>query len=103
MRAAAWIWPSTVRAWRKLHIAVDPDSGQALAEELTRSDVHDTVLVAGMLGRIAGPLRRVYGDGAYAGGQHIGRSPSAVRRCPTPRACSGPKRPTFAPRPGSTR
>jgi Transposase DDE domain len=47
-------------AWRKLHIAVDR-TAEVLAEELTRSDVHDTVLVAGMLGRIAGPLRRVYG------------------------------------------
>ena len=54
--------------WRKLHIAVDPDSGRVLAEELTRSDVHDTVPVLGLLGRISGRLRRVYGDGAYAGG-----------------------------------
>jgi Transposase DDE domain len=54
--------------WRKLHIAVDPDSGQIVAEELTRSDVHDTVPVPPMLGRIAGRVGRVYGDGAYAGG-----------------------------------
>ena len=43
--------------WRKLHIAVDPDSGRVLAEELTRSDVHDTVPVPAMLGRITGPRR----------------------------------------------
>ena len=54
--------------WRKLHVAVDPDSGRVLAEELTRSDVHDTVPVPAMLGRIAGRIGRVYGDGAYAGG-----------------------------------
>ncbi len=54
--------------WRKLHIAVDPDSGAVLAEELTRSDVHDTVPVPAMLGRIAGRIGRVHGDGAYAGG-----------------------------------
>ena len=54
--------------WRKLHVAVDPDSGRVLAEELTRSDVHDTVPVPAMLGRIAGRLGRVYGDGAYAVG-----------------------------------
>jgi hypothetical protein len=29
--------------WGKLHVAADPDSGRVLAEELTRSDVHDTV------------------------------------------------------------
>ena len=54
--------------WRKLHIAVDPDTGRVLAEELTRSEAHDTVPVPAMLGRIAGRIGRVYGDGAYAGG-----------------------------------
>lgn len=38
-----------------------------LANELTRSEVHDTVPVPAMLGRITGRLGRVYGDGAYAG------------------------------------
>ena len=54
--------------WRKLHIAVDPDSGRILAEELTRSEVHDTVPVPAMLARTEGRLGRVYGDGAHAGG-----------------------------------
>jgi hypothetical protein len=54
--------------WRKLHIAVDPDSGSIPAEEITRADVHDSVPVPGMLGRIAGRIGRVYGDGVYAGG-----------------------------------
>jgi Transposase DDE domain len=54
--------------WRKLHIAVDPDGGGILAEELTRSDVHDGVPLPAMLGRIGGRLGRVYGDGAYADG-----------------------------------
>jgi hypothetical protein len=54
--------------WRKLHIAVDPDSGIVLAEELTRSDVHDSVPVSSLLGCIKGQIGRVYGDGAYAGG-----------------------------------
>ena len=54
--------------WRKLHIAVDADTGQILAEELTRSDVHDTVPVPSLLERITGRIGRVYGDAAYAGG-----------------------------------
>jgi hypothetical protein len=54
--------------WRKLHVAVDPDTEQILAEELTRSDVHDTVPVPQMLDRITGRIGRVYGDAAYAGG-----------------------------------
>jgi len=52
--------------WRKLRITVDPDSGSVLAEELTRSAVHDGVPVPGMLGRTHGCLGR--GDGACAGG-----------------------------------
>jgi len=47
---------------------VDPDSGRVLADELTRSEVHDTVPVPAMLGWIEGRLKRVCGDGAYAGG-----------------------------------
>lgn len=51
--------------WRKLHIAVDPGTGRVVAEDLTRSDVHDTQPLPEMLGRISGRLGRVYGDGAY--------------------------------------
>ena len=47
---------------------MNPDTGQILAEELTPSDVHDTVPAPQMLGRITGWLGRVYGDAAYAGG-----------------------------------
>jgi hypothetical protein len=35
---------------------------------MTRSDVHDTVPVPALLGRITGRIGRVYGDAAYAGG-----------------------------------
>ena len=54
--------------WRKLHIAVDPATGRIMAEELTRSDVHDTRPVPGMPERIRGRVGRVCGDGAHAGG-----------------------------------
>ena len=53
--------------WRKLHIAVDPDTGTIMAEMLTRSDVHDSAPVPALLNAIEGDLGRVYGDGAYAG------------------------------------
>ena len=43
--------------WRKLHVAVDLNTGQILAEELTRSE-----------DRVTGRIGRVYGDAAYAGG-----------------------------------
>jgi len=38
-----------------------------VAEELTRSDVHDSVPVPALLSGIEGQVGRVYGDGAYAG------------------------------------
>ena len=56
------------QGWRKLHIAVDPDTGRIMAAELTLSEAHDTRPVTGMLARIGGRIGRVYGDGAYAGG-----------------------------------
>jgi DDE family transposase len=67
--------------WRKLHVAVDPDTGRILAEEVTPSDVHDTRPVPAMLGRIAGRVGRVYGDGAYAGGP-THRAVTGRRQCP---------------------
>jgi DDE family transposase len=84
--ATALTWPSTARAcaWRS-HPAPVARAGASCtsrwtrtaaacspAGELTRSGVHDTVpvpaMVPAMLARIEGRLRRVYGDGAYAGG-----------------------------------
>lgn len=47
---------------------MDPDTGQILMEEPTRSDLHDTVPVLLLLGHITGQIGRVYGDAAYAGG-----------------------------------
>ncbi len=51
-----------------LYIAVDADTGRILAEDLTRSGVHNTVPAPAGLKRVAGHLGCVYGDGAHAGG-----------------------------------
>ena len=53
------------RAWRKLHIGVDAETGQILASELTTSDVDDASQVAPWLDLIAAPLGSFTGDGAY--------------------------------------
>ena len=37
------------RSWRKLHLAVDPDSGEILASELTTTDDGDASLVGPLL------------------------------------------------------
>src|SRR5215213_7518760 len=53
------------RSWRKLHLAVDPNSGAILASELTSNDEGDAALVGPLLDQIAGPIASVTADGAY--------------------------------------
>ena len=53
------------RSWRKLHLAVDPGSGDILARELTASEAGNAALVGPPLDRIAGPIASVTADGAY--------------------------------------
>ena len=55
------------REWRKLHLAVDPNSGEVLACELTSNEEGDASQVAPLLGQISGPLGTVIADGAYDG------------------------------------
>lgn len=55
------------RDWRKLHLAVDPDSGDILAVELTTTDEGDASQVGPLLNRIDGPVSAVLADGAYDG------------------------------------
>lgn len=64
------------REWRKLHLAVDPDSGEVLACELTSNEEGDASQVAPLLGQISGPLGAVIADGAYDGECH-GASPES--------------------------
>jgi hypothetical protein len=55
------------REWRKLHLAVDPDSGEILACELTSNDEGDASQVGPLLEQIPAPLGAVIADGAYDG------------------------------------
>jgi hypothetical protein len=53
------------RAWRKLHIGVDAETGQILASELTSKDVDVGSQVEPLLDQITAPLASFIGDGAY--------------------------------------
>jgi Transposase DDE domain len=53
------------RTWRKLHLAVNPDSGEILASELTSNEVGDSAMVGPLLEQIPGSLASVLADGAY--------------------------------------
>lgn len=55
------------RSWRKLHLAVDPDSGEILACELTDKDEGDPTQVGVLLDQVAGDMASVTADGAYDG------------------------------------
>jgi len=55
------------RTWRKLHLAVDPETGEILASELTGTEDGDASLVGPLLDRIARPIGAVLADGAYDG------------------------------------
>lgn len=53
------------RTWRKLHLAIDPSTGEVLIAELTDNSKGDAQVAEGMMKQVNGNVRRVYGDGAY--------------------------------------
>jgi hypothetical protein len=53
------------RAWRKLHIGIDAETGQILASELTSNEVGDGSQIEPLLDQIPVPLASLTGDGAY--------------------------------------
>jgi Transposase DDE domain len=55
------------RTWRKLHLAVDPNSHEILASELTTNEIGDSSMVSPLLHQIPGDMASVLADGAYDG------------------------------------
>jgi hypothetical protein len=55
------------RRWRKLHLAVDADTHEIAAVELTPDDVGDVSALPELLGQIEEPVGSVTADGAYDG------------------------------------
>ena len=85
------------RTWRKLHLAVDPDSGEILASELTTTEEGDAALVGPLLDQITGPIASVTADGAYDG-EPVYRA-VAERQPDPPAAVIIPPRATAVPSP----
>src|SRR3954451_22026153 len=50
------------RTWRKLHLAVNPDSHEILASELTTNEVGDSPMVGPLLHQIPGSMASVLAD-----------------------------------------
>src|SRR4051794_3501901 len=55
------------RMWRKLHLAVNPNSGEILASELTTNEVGDPSMVGPLLEQIPDTIASILADGAYDG------------------------------------
>lgn len=53
------------RTWRKIHLAVDSESGEIQAVELTEAGVHDAKVVRPMREEVEQPLTSAAGDGSY--------------------------------------
>jgi len=53
------------RTWRKLHLAVDPDTHMIAAQSLTENRVHDGDQVGPLLEQVESDVDTFYGDGAY--------------------------------------
>ena len=56
--------PPKQRAWRKLQLAVDRDSGEILAVALSRRKTHDSTRVPKLLKQTSGRLRSACADGS---------------------------------------
>ena len=69
----------TRRSWRKLHIAVDADTGQIAATALTTSDVDDASQVGPLLDQVDDPVASFIANGAY---DHDGVYGAVVSRHP---------------------
>jgi hypothetical protein len=55
------------RSWRKLHLAVDADTGEIVVSVLTGHEVGDAGQVPLLLEQIKGEIATVMADGAYDG------------------------------------
>ncbi|MGI4813006.1 MAG: transposase [Janthinobacterium lividum] len=71
----------TRRSWRKLHIAVEADTGQIAAAALTTSDIDDASQVGRLLDQVDSPVASCTADGAYdqdsVYGEGVSRHPEA--------------------------
>jgi hypothetical protein len=66
------------RAWRKLHLGVDADTGQIVASALTSKEVDDGVLAGPLLDQVTGSLSAFTADGAYDQDGVYPRSPTVI-------------------------
>ncbi len=84
----------TRRSWRKLHIAVDADTGQIAAAALTTSDVDDASQVGALLDQVDSPVASFTADGCLRPGRCLwpdrrATSRGVRHRAATVQCCAG--------------
>ncbi|WP_376967672.1 IS5 family transposase (plasmid) [Azospirillum sp. A26] len=77
------------RCWRKLHLAVDPATGEILASALTGNEEGDASLVGPLLDQITIPIGAVLADGAYDGEPVLSRAESINAPSSAPTSSGG--------------
>jgi IS5 family transposase len=69
--AGQWLeekyWTKSRHGWRKLHLAVDADSGEILAHCLTDQEIGDASQLQPLLDQIDDEIEKFIADGAYDG------------------------------------
>jgi IS5 family transposase len=53
------------RVWKKVHLAICPDTHEIVLSQLTESIASDSTTAEGMCKKLSRRTKRVYGDGAY--------------------------------------
>ncbi len=53
------------RTWRKIHIGMDPHTGEILLCEMTKNTASDSSVASHLLDEVEGKIKRGFGDGAY--------------------------------------
>ena len=87
------------RRWRKLHLAVDADTQEIAAVELTPDDVGDVSALPDLLDQIEDPVGSVTADGAYDGDMTYDE---VLQRHPTARVIIPPRSTAIVSEAGTT-
>lgn len=53
------------KKWKKIHIAVDPESGEVIVEDVTDSNCHDSTMLPSLVASCPNRVTGVWADGAY--------------------------------------
>jgi hypothetical protein len=91
------------RSWRKLHLAVDADTGEIVASVLTSKEAGDAGQVPVLLEQVEGEIASVMADGAYDGEPVYRPSKHASPRHPRALSSRPAAQPFSALRPTRTR